>query len=148
MTAPLDQRAVLEQIGVEETTTDKTSTDVYKAMIRIDRLAVAKYFDAPIEDLMETHEIDGITALAFVHMRNEGMKDREAYNTAANLTNEALWSYFAPDDDEDEPETPAGKGGPSETDTATTEPGTDGPSEMSSPTSSPTAELTSVSPTA
>lgn len=133
MTEALDQRAVLEQIGVEKTTTDQTSTDVYKAMIRIDRLAVAKYFDAPIEDLMETHEIDGITALAFVHMRREGMKDREAYNAAANLSNEDLWAYFAPDDDDDQAETPAGKGGPSE---------------IGPPMSSPTTAPDSVSPTA
>lgn len=133
MTQAIDHRGVLERLGAEETTTDQTSTDVYKSMIRRDRLAVAKWFKAPIEDLMEDHEIDGITALAFVHMIREGKGDRDAFNAVENLTNEELWVYFAPDDDDDQAETPGGKGGPPVT---------------SSPTISPTTELVSVSPTA
>lgn len=119
------RRQLLDKLGIEKTTTEVTGTDVYKSLIRLDRLVIAKYFDAPIERLMEEHEMDGTTALIFVHMRREGMKDREAYNAAANLTNEQIWAYFAPDDDDDQAETPAGKGGSSETSSSMTSPTTE-----------------------
>ena len=134
MTAPTNKKAALAQLGIEETTTDLTGTDVYMSLVRFERLAVVKHFDHPVEWLMENHgEMEGTASLVFVHLRREGKTDRAAYETVAAMTNQQILSYFAADDAEDEAETPAGKGGSSET---------------SEPMTSPTTELVSASATA
>jgi hypothetical protein len=133
MSTPTDKKAALAQLGIEETTTEATGTDVYMSLVRFERLAVVKWFDHPVEWLMENHgEMEGTAALVFVHMRREGKTDRDAFGTVANMTNGQILSYFAAEDSDDQAETPAGKGGSSET---------------SSPTSSPTTEPDSALPT-
>lgn len=132
MTVPANKKDALAKLGIEDTTTDLTGTDVYMSLVRFERLAVVKWFEQPVERLMEHHEMEGTAALVFVHLRREGKTDREAFGIVAAMTNEQILSYFAVEDSEDLAETPAGKGGSSET---------------SSPTSSPTTEPDSALPT-
>lgn len=124
-TTPTDKKAALAKLGIEETTTDLTGTDVYMSLVRFERLAVVKNFDHPVEWLMEHHgEMEGTAALVFVHLRREGKTDRDAYQTVAAMTNQQILSYFSADDDEND-ETPAGKGGESVTTSSTSSPTTE-----------------------
>jgi hypothetical protein len=123
---PKDKKAALAKLGIEETTTDQTGTDVYMSLVRFERLAVVKWFEHSVEWLMDNHgEMEGTAALVFVHLCREGTNHRQAFQTVAAMTNREILAYFAPEDSEDLAETPAGKGGSSET---------------SSPMSSPTTE--------
>lgn len=126
MSTIADKKAALEKLGIAETVTDQTGSDVYMSMLRHERIAVIHRFEHPIEWLMEHHgEMEGTVALIYVHMRRQGVSDREAFREATALSNQEILGYFAVDDAEDQAETPAGKGGSSET---------------SSPMSSPTTE--------
>lgn len=125
MTVPTDKKAALAKLGIDETATDLTGTDVYMSLVRFERLAVVRWFEAPVERLMEHHEMEGTAALVFVHLRREGKTDREAFGIVAEMTNEQIISYFAVEDSEDLAETPAGKGGASETSDSTISPTTE-----------------------
>lgn len=126
MTKAPDKKAALSQLGIEETTTELTGTDVYMSLVRFERLAVVKWFDASVEWLMEHHgEMEGTAALVFVHMCREGTNHRQAYQTVAAMTNREILAYFAAEDSEDLAETPAGKGGSSETSSSTSSPTTE-----------------------
>lgn len=126
MTTLTDKKAALEKLGIAETTTDQTGSDVYMSMLRHERIAVIHRFEHPIEWLMEHHgEMEGTVALIYVHMRRQGTPDREAFRAAAALSNQEILGYFAVDDAEDQAETPAGKGGSSETSSPMTSPTTE-----------------------
>ena len=119
-------KKTLAKLGITEYTTDQTGDDVYMTLVRFERLAVIKWFEHSVEWLMENHgEMEGTAALVFVHLCREGTNHRQAFGTVANMTNREILSYFSTDSDDAAAETPAGKGGSSET---------------SSPMSSPTTE--------
>lgn len=123
---PKNKKAALATLGIDETATDLTGTDVYMSLVRFERLAVVKWFEHPVEWLMENHgEMEGTAALVFVHMRREGHTDREAFNLISAMKNREILGYFAPEDSEDLAETPAGKGGSSVTSDSTTSPTTE-----------------------
>lgn len=126
MTTTSDKKAALAKLGIEETATDLTGSDVYMSMLRFERIAVITRFEHPIEWLMEHHgEMEGTAALVYVHLRREGKNDREAFKEATAMTVQELLAYFAVDDAEDQAETPAGKGGSSESSSPTTSPTTE-----------------------
>ena len=126
MSTPTDKKAALEKLGIEKTVTDQTGSDVYMSMLRPERIAVIHRFEHPIEWLMENHgEMEGTAALIYVHMRREGTPDREAFRAATAMTNQEILAYFSVDDAEDQAETPAGKGGSSETSSPMTSPTTE-----------------------
>lgn len=137
MTQPTDTKAVLAKLGIEETVTDLTGSDVYMSILRFERLAVVHRFEHPIEWLMENHgDMEGTTALIYVHMRREGMPDREAFRAATALNTQEILGYFAADDAKEEAKTPAGKDGPPVTSSPTSSP-TTGPDSASSTDSLP-----------
>lgn len=135
MKKPKDKKAALAKLGITETTTDLTGTDVYMSLVRFERLAVVKWFEHSVEWLMDNHgEMEGTAALVFVHLcREGGMNHRQAFSTVTAMTNREIIGYFAAEDSEDLAATPAGKGGSTAT---------------SDSTSSPTTEPDSASPTA
>lgn len=126
MSTTEDKKAALAKLGIEETATDLTGSDVYMSMLRFERIAVITRFEHPIEWLMEHHgEMEGTAALVYVHLRREGKNDREAFKEATAMTVQELLAYFAVDDAEDQAETPAGKGGSTETSSVTSSPTTE-----------------------
>lgn len=126
MSTTEDKKAALAKLGIEETATDLTGSDVYMSMLRFERIAVISRFEHPIEWLMEHHgEMEGTAALVYVHLRREGKTDREAFKDATAMTVQELLAYFAVDDAEDQAETPAGKGGSGESSSPMTSPTTE-----------------------
>lgn len=126
MRTTAEKKAAFAKLGITETTTDLTGDDVYMSLVRFERLAVIKNFEHSVEWLMENHgDMEGSAALVFIHLRRQGMTDREAFAKVTGMTNREIIGYFAIDDSEDQAETPAGKGGSTELSSSTTRPMTE-----------------------
>jgi hypothetical protein len=101
----------------------QTADEMFNSLNGFDELAIAKHFNAPLEQLVPTE--DKVTgkksgspflfqrALAFIDLRRHDVADRDAFKQAMELSIEDANGYFAdpvPEADPDDPDTEAGKG--------------------------------------
>lgn len=94
-------------------TTGMTVEELVESLTGFDEIAIEKHFEG--FDIYADGEAKGVRAmraLAFVWHRREGANDREALQTANNLSFKALSDYFLDAEEEvdpDQPDTPSGK---------------------------------------
>lgn len=62
-----------------------------------DEIAIASHYGQKIGDMREADVITTGRALAFVHMRRQGQRDKEAHEASMTLTMREVVEYFAPE---------------------------------------------------
>ena len=74
---------------------------------------IRQHFSATIEQLAQGDEVIMLMrAMVFAHQRRQNVEDSQAYRTAMQMKRRELWTYFAdePDDvDPEQPDSAAGK---------------------------------------
>lgn len=94
-------------------TSGLTAEEVTESITGFDEIAVDKHFGGfDLYTDAEAKPVVSLRALVFVHLRHNGMPDKDAHKTVMEMPLKAVHDYFEQDDEANpsDPDTESGKG--------------------------------------